>query len=120
MKNLLQYCVSRSLLSSCLFVTLLVLAACAGELGPPPTLVPIPSPVPKIGLTPTLPGATPTASSATATLAVVPNGTVVAPTVTASPPQDANSIPQGITSEGYYFLGREDAPNTIIMYSDTF
>ena len=112
MKNLPQYCVSRSLLSSCLFVTLLVLAACASELAPPPTLVPTQSPVPKIELIPT--------PSPVAPPSALPNATVTSLTATAPPSQGADSIPQGITSEGYYFLGREDAPNTIIMYSDAF
>jgi hypothetical protein len=28
------------------------------------------------------------------------------------------AITQGVTPEGYHFLGRSDAPATLVMYSD--
>jgi len=55
----------------------------------------------------------------------------VAPTVTPAPPQprptdapapapagDYADIPQGVTPEGYQYLGDPAAPLTLVMYSD--
>jgi hypothetical protein len=30
----------------------------------------------------------------------------------------SGTIPEGLTPEGYHFLGRADAPATLVMYSD--
>jgi hypothetical protein len=34
------------------------------------------------------------------------------------PTAASGAIPEGITPEGYHFLGRADAPATLVMYSD--
>jgi protein-disulfide isomerase len=58
-----------------------------------------------------------------------PNATVALPTASGpaaaagaptkvAPTAAGDSIPQGLTPEGYHFRGRADAPVTIVMYSD--
>jgi hypothetical protein len=41
--------------------------------------------------------------------------------VTAAVPQPtamSGALPEGLTPEGYHYLGRADAPATLVMYSD--
>lgn len=109
----------KSLFRIITLVVVLTLSACTSQSPPPATLVPAQSPGPGTNPTATLakqPSQSPIASQ---TAVAMPSSTVgqsSAPTITVS----AGSIPQGVTPEGYFFLGREDAPNTIVMYSDTF
>jgi hypothetical protein len=59
-----------------------------------------------------LPTSRPASAAPAATLAA-------APTAAAQPsPAAAGALPEGLTAEGYHFLGRADAPVTLEMYSD--
>lgn len=50
---------------------------------------------------------------------VRPTGVSAASPVPASPaPAEAAALAQGLTPEGYHFLGRADAPLTLVNYSD--
>jgi hypothetical protein len=65
-------------------------------------------------------------SSAAPTTARPAAATVIAATAlpsaeaTAVPQPTASSaaLPEGLTPEGYHYLGRADAPATLVMYSD--
>ena len=53
--------------------------------------------------------------------ASVPAAATRAPSATSAAPAPTNStaaIAEGLTPEGYHFLGRADAPVTLVMYSD--
>jgi hypothetical protein len=64
------------------------------------------------------PTAAPTIVRVTATAPIA--ATLPAAVATAAPVPTAASgaIPEGLTPEGYHFLGRADAPATLVMYSD--
>ncbi len=101
---------------------LLLLTACATGTVAQPTLVPTQGPTAVVVNTATA-ASTPTETIAAAivvTAVSAPSSPAQAQTATASTFASADTIPQGITDEGYYFLGREDAPNIITMYSDAF
>jgi hypothetical protein len=52
--------------------------------------------------------------------AASPPAATLAPTRAAAQPTAAvaSAIPEGVTPEGYHYLGRPDAPATLVMYSD--
>jgi hypothetical protein len=79
------------------------LAATAGGL---PTTTPPSSAVPAT--------ARPVAATAIAVTALPSAEATAAPQPTAS----STALPEGLTPEGYHYLGRADAPATIVMYSD--
>jgi hypothetical protein len=63
------------------------------------------------------PTTAPTSASTAATISPptkLPVATAVAPQPTAA----GDALAEGLTSEGYHFLGRADAPATLVMYSD--
>jgi protein-disulfide isomerase len=61
-----------------------------------------------------LPAAQPTTARAPDTaIPAAPTTTLAAPTTA-----PASGIPEGVTAEGYHYLGRPDAPVTLVMYSD--
>jgi hypothetical protein len=39
-------------------------------------------------------------------------------TVAPQPTAPGGALPEGLTPEGYHYLGRADAPATLVMYSD--
>jgi hypothetical protein len=103
-----------------LLLTLLgVLAAC-GNATPtaqnPPTVVPASNPP----TAPPLPTVAPTTARSAAATAIpaatrLPAG---ATTVAPQPAATSDALPEGLTPEGYHYLGRADAPATLVMYSD--
>ncbi|HEU5087341.1 MAG TPA: hypothetical protein VFT99_07840 [Roseiflexaceae bacterium] len=62
------------------------------------------------------PTAVPTAAPATEPTAAPTAVPVAEPTAAPA----ANTVDGGVTEQGYHFLGRADAPATIVMYSDVF
>ena len=100
---------------SFLLALLGVLAAC-GSAAPaaqsPPTVAPT-------GAQPTArsaPAAAPTSINVAATAPATALVTVA--TAAPRPTTASGAIPEGLTPEGYHFLGRADAPATLVMYSD--
>jgi hypothetical protein len=100
-----------------LLLALLGLLAACGNAAPAaqslPTVVPT-------GVRPTILPAPTTAPPAASIATAPPAATApVAAATTAPQPAPANgTIPEGLTPEGYHFLGRADAPATLVMYSD--
>jgi hypothetical protein len=68
----------------------------------------------------TAPSAPATAAPVAAQPAQAPAATAAAPTASQAEPTAAaaGGIPEGVTAEGYHYLGRPDAPATLVMYSD--
>lgn len=103
-------------------VAAIVLAACGGASTPtlpPPTNAPSAAPIPSVA-----PAATQApAPSPVPTAALVAASTATAQPVvaTAAPARLATAykgIEQGITADGFPYLGRADAPITLTDYSD--
>ena len=88
---------------------IMVLAAC-GAAGSP-AAAPAPTAVPR---------REPPSQPTTTTAAPVPGPTLLAPTTAppAAPTAAQGALPQGVTPEGNHFLGRSDAPVTMVDFSD--
>ena len=50
----------------------------------------------------------------------LPTAAATSPSTAAAlqPPAAGGALAEGLTPEGYHFLGRADAPATLVMYSD--
>jgi hypothetical protein len=107
----------RTLRRTLLLVLLGLLAAC-GNATPAAQLAPTVAPIDAQPATPSAPTAAPTIARAAATAA--PAATARAPEAIPAPQATiaGGAIPDGLTPEGYHFLGRADAPATLVMYSD--
>ena len=94
-----------------------LLAAC-GNAVPAAQIPPTAAPTDAQPATPSAPTAAPTITRAAPT--APPVATAPAAIATAAPqaPTASGAIPEGLTPEGYHFLGRADAPATLVMYSD--
>jgi hypothetical protein len=94
-----------------------VLAACGNAVPAtqrPPTAAPVVGLPTARALPTTAPTSPSTAAATTSPATKLPVATAVAPQPTA-----ANAaLAEGLTPEGYHFLGRADAPATLVMYSD--
>lgn len=100
----------------------LIFAACGGRVAPtmqPATPLAAPSPTATVRPPATdLPSAIPTAAPATTSQ---PTSTASAPAATAPPTRIAltfKGIEQGLTADGFPYLGKADAPITLTDYSD--
>jgi hypothetical protein len=103
-----------------LLLTLLgALAACGNAAAPAAQTQPTSAPVGRQPTAPPLPTAAPTPARSTAATAN-PAATlpVAVATTTPQPTATSDALPEGLTPEGYHYLGRADAPATLVMYSD--
>lgn len=101
-------------------LSLLVLA-CGGTTTAPTAQ----QPAPLVATTaPSTPAALPTAAQTAAVIATPVQTTLASPVAETLPTTAASgegreqAIPRGQTAEGYWYLGRADAPVTLSMYSD--
>jgi hypothetical protein len=106
----------RTIRRALLLALLGLLAGCGNAA---PVAQSLPTAIPIVAR-PTIPPA-PTSAPTIASVATAPPAAAapVAAATTAPQPASANgAIPEGLTPEGYHFLGRADAPATLVMYSD--
>jgi hypothetical protein len=99
-----------------LITSALLLAACSGGAAQPAQPAPSQQQA-------TRPAASPTAAQPAAlpTAAAAPSPATASESAATPPAASvAADVDEGVTAEGYHFLGRADAPNTIVMYSDVF
>ena len=99
----------------------IVLVACGNASTPAAQPAPTAAPSNPPAGAPSNTRATAALSAAQPTTARAPDtARPAAPTTTLAAPTTApaSGIPEGVTAEGYHYLGRPDAPVTLVMYSD--
>ena len=101
-----------------LLLALLGMLVACGNAVPASQGAPAAAPVVRQPTSRSLPTAAPTSPS---TAATTTSPSTKLPVATAVPPQPTAAgaaLAEGLTPEGYHFLGRADAPATLVMYSD--
>jgi hypothetical protein len=101
-----------------LLLALLGLLAACGNAAPAAQSPPTAAPTAALPATPPTPTAAPTIARATATAPPAATAPVAVATAAPQVTTASGAIAEGLTPEGYHFLGRADAPATLVMYSD--
>ncbi len=100
-----------------LLALLAMLAAC-GNAVPATQGAPTAAPVVRQPTSRSLPTAAATSPSTAAATTSPATKLPVATAAALQPPAAGGALAEGLTPEGYHFLGRADAPATLVMYSD--